>query len=93
MLTHHSHLLYTCMCMLSHLSCVRLYATLWIAHQSSLSMGFSGQEYWSGIPCPPPGDLPELGIEPRSPFPALAGRFFTTSATWYILIIHSKASC
>ena len=55
MLTHHSHLLYTCVCMLSHLSCVRLYATLWIAHQSSLSMGFSGQEYWSGIPCPPPG--------------------------------------
>ena len=40
-----------------------------------LSMGFSRQEYWSGLPCPPPGDLPNPGIEPV--FPALAGRFFT----------------
>ena len=61
--------------MLSHFSCVRLYAALWIAHPS-LSMGFSGQEYWSGMPCPPPGDLSDPGIEPGSPFPALAGRFF-----------------
>ena len=36
-----------------------------------------GQEYWSGMPCPPPGHLPDPGIEPGSPFPALAGRFFT----------------
>ena len=78
--------------MLSHFSCVRLYAALWIAHRSSLSMGFCGQEYWSGMPCPPPGDLPDPGIEPGSPFPALAGRFFTTSATWSVLIVHSKAS-
>ena len=38
-----------------------------VAHQPSLSMGFSRQEYWSGFPCPPPGDLPNPGIEPRSP--------------------------
>ena len=46
-----------------------------IACQTSLSMGFSRQEYWSGLPCPPPRDLPEPGIEPRSP--ALTGRLFT----------------
>ena len=50
-----------------------------VAHQASLSMGFSRQEYWSGLPCPPPGDLPDPGNEPISPAsPALAGRFFTT---------------
>ena len=50
---------------------------------SSLSTGFSRQEYWSGLPCPPPGDLPDPGIEPESPMsPALAGGFFTTGATW-----------
>ena len=46
-------------------------------------MGFSRQEYWSGFPCPPPGDAPNPGIEPASLMsPALAGVFFTTSATW-----------
>ena len=50
------------------LSCVRLFATPWIvAYQASLSMGFSRQEYWSGLPFPSPGDLPDPGIEPRSP--------------------------
>ena len=45
-------------------------------------MGFSRQEYWSGLPCPPPGNLPDPGIEPLSPVsPALAGGFFTTSTT------------
>ena len=45
-------------------------------------MGFSRQEYWSGLPCPPPGDLLDSGIEPKSLMsPALAGGFFTTSAT------------
>ena len=45
-------------------------------------MGFSRQDYWSGLPCPLPGDLPDPGIEPTSFMsPALAGRFFTTSAT------------
>ena len=46
-------------------------------------MGFSRQEYWSGLPCPPPGNLPDPGIKPASlKSPALAGGFFTTSATW-----------
>ena len=50
------------------LSRVRLFATLWtVAHQAPLSMGFSRQEYWSGLPFPSPGDLPDPGIEPRSP--------------------------
>ena len=50
------------------LSRVRLFATLWtVAHQAPLSMGFSRQEYWSGLPFPSPGDLPNLGIKPRSP--------------------------
>ena len=54
-----------------------------VAHQASLSMGFSRQEYWSGLPCPPPGDLPDPGIEPTSlTSPALAGGFFTTNDTW-----------
>ena len=48
-----------------------------------LSMEFSRQEYWSGLPFPSSGDLPDLGIEPASLVsPALAGRFFTTSTTW-----------
>ena len=56
-----------CVCMLSHISQVWLFATLWtMAHQAPSSMGFSRQEYWSGLPCPPPGDLPDPGIEPIS---------------------------
>ena len=72
------------MCVLHCFIEVRLFATPWtVAHQAPLSMGFSRQEYWSGLPCPPPRDLPNLGIEPLSLMsPALAGRFFTTSATW-----------
>ena len=54
-----------------------------MSHQSPLSMGFSRQEYWSGLPFPPPGDLPNPGIEPESLVSAaLAHRFFTTTATW-----------
>ena len=73
-----------CMCMQSHFSHVQLFATLWtVARQAPLSMGFSRQEYWSGVPCPPPGDLSDSGIEPRSSGPPLlVGEFFTTSATW-----------
>ena len=49
-------------CMLGRFSRVQLFVTLWaVAHQASLSMGFSRQEYWSGLPCPSPGDLPNLG--------------------------------
>ena len=54
-----------------------------IACQAPLSVGFSGQEYWSGLSFPTPGDLPDPGIKPSLlASPALAGRFFTTSATW-----------
>ena len=50
------------------LSRVRPFATLWtVAHQAPQSVGFSRQEYWSGLPFPSPGDLPNPGIEPRSP--------------------------
>ena len=66
------------------LSHVRLFATPWsVAYQAPLSMGFSRQDYWSGVPFPPPGDLPHPAIEPRSlMFPASAGRFFITGTTW-----------
>ena len=66
----------------SRFSCVNS-VTLWtVACQAPLSMGFSRREYWSGLPCPPPGDLPDPGIKPMSLSTALAGGFFTTSATW-----------
>ena len=62
-------------------------ATLWtIAHKTPLSMGFSWQEYRSGLPCSPPGDLSYPGIEPVSPVSSvLAGRFFTANTTWKAL--------
>ena len=83
-----------CMCInmsISH-TCMHAYyitsfmstsMTLWtVAHEALLSMGFSRQGYWSGFSCPPPGDLPNPGIELLSPMsPALAGGFLTTSAT------------
>ena len=54
-----------------------------VANQAHLSMGFSRQEYWSGLSCPPPGDLPNPGIQPLSlKYPALAGGLFTPNATW-----------
>ena len=73
-----------CYSVLSHFSCVQLFVTLWIiACQAPLSMGFQRQVYQSGLPCPPPGDLPNPGIKPVSlKSPALADGFFTTSATW-----------
>ena len=65
-------------CVLSHASHVRLFVTSWtVARQAPLSMGFSRQEYWGGLPCPPPGDLPNPC---RIMSPELAGGFFTTSA-------------
>ena len=72
--------------MLSHFSRVRLFATQQVgARQTPPSMGFSRQEYWSGLPCPP-GNLPDPGLQSRSPVsPAPAGRFFTTSAGKTIL--------
>ena len=84
----------TCMhaCMLSHFSCAWLFAMLWtVAHKAPLSMGFSMQEYWSGLPFPSPGDLSNQGIKPMSlKYPALAGRVFTTSATREVLNSHEK---
>ena len=73
---------YVCVCTLSHFSCVSV--MVWtVVCQGPLSMGFSRQEYWSGLPCPPSGDLPNPGTEPTSlTSPALASRFFTTSTTW-----------
>ena len=70
--------------MLSHFSRAQLFVTLCtVAHQTSLSLGFSRQESWSGLQCLPPGDLPNTEMEPTSlTSPALAGRFFTISATW-----------
>ena len=74
------------------LSWVRLFATpCTVAHQAPLCMGFSRQECWSGLPCPPPGDLPHPGMEPMSLTSfALAGGFFTTSATWEASLLVRK---
>ena len=64
-------------CVLGRFGPIQLCAALWtVARQAPLSLGFSRQECWSGLPCPPPGDLPDPGMEPGSP--ALAGGFFTT---------------
>ena len=65
-------------------SCVWLFVTPWsVASQVPLSVRFSRQEYWSGLPFPSSGDFSDPGTEPTSlECPALAGGFFTTSATW-----------
>ena len=70
-----------CVCVLSR---VRLFATLWtVSRYPPLSLEFSRQDYWNVLPFPTPGDLPDPWIKPTSLVsPALAGRFFTTSATW-----------
>ena len=68
----HAKLLQLCLILCHHMDC---------SLQAPLSTGFSRQEYWSGLPCPPPGDLPDPEIEPTSlKSLALAGRFFTTSS-------------
>ena len=70
------------------LSRVLLFVTPWTAvYQAPLSKGFPRQAYWSGLPFPPPGDLPDSGIEPMSL--ALAGGFFPTTATWETLPMYS----
>ena len=68
-------------CMLHHFSRVQLLATHWTAaHQAPPSMGSSRQESWSGLPCPPPGDLPDPGVKPTSPAtPALQVEFLPLS--------------
>ena len=79
-------------CLLSLCSCVWLFVTPWtVAHQAPLSMGFSRQEHWSGLLCPPPGCLPHPRIEPTSrKSPALAEGFSTTSTAWEELIWWEK---
>ena len=68
-------------------SCLTLVILWTVARKASLSMGFSRPECWSGLPFPSPGDLPLPGVEPASLIsPALAGGFFTTSATWEALV-------
>ena len=72
-------------CAKSLQSCLTLCDTMdcHVARQAPLSMGFSRQEYWTGLPCPSPGVLPNPGLEPMSlASPALAGSFFTTSTIW-----------
>ena len=71
-------------CVQSHFSRVRLCAALWtVVHQASLSIEFCRQQYWSGFPCPPPGDLPDPENKPTSlTCPVLAGRFISTSTPW-----------
>ena len=80
-------------CILSRFSSVQLFATPWtIVCQASLSMELFRQEYWSGLPCLPPGDLPDSGMEPMPLVcSALAGGFFTSSSTWeaHTLYMHS----
>ena len=79
----------SCVCMLSQLSSVQLLETPWIvARQAPLSMGFSRQEYWSGVPCLLPGYLPNPGIEPACLMsPAQASEFFTSGAIWEARIL------
>ena len=77
------------MCVHAHvLSHVQFFVAPWtVAFQAPLSMEFPRQELWSGLPFPPPGDLPSPGIEPASlKSPALAGGFLTTSTTWEALV-------
>ena len=77
-------IIFISVCMLSRFSHVQLFVMLWtVAHQAPLSMEFSQQEYWSGLPFPSPGDLLDPGIKPMCSMSlVLAGKFFTTSATW-----------
>ena len=78
--------------LLSRFSRVQLFVTPWtVAHQVPLSTWFSRQEYWGGLPCPPPGDLLDPAIEPMSSLmsPAMAGRFFTTLSFSHSVISYS----
>ena len=71
---------------------VQLFGTPWtVAHRTPLSMGFLRQEYWSGLPFSPPGDLPDPGIEATSP--ALAGGFFATEPSGEFLFIICVLTC
>ena len=84
-----------CVCMVSSFSRVQLFETSWtIAHQAPLSMGFSRQEYWSGLPFTSAGDLSDPGMEPTSLIsPALAYRFFITIATCEAIVYICMCVC
>ena len=72
-------------------SCLTLCDPVDYSRQAPLSMGFSRQEYWSGLLCLPPRDLPGPGIEPASlVFPTLAGGFFSTSSIWEVFFSYIK---
>ena len=83
-----------CVCALNRFSQVWLFGILWtVASQASLSMGFSWWECWRGLPFPTPEGLPDSRIEPVSlTSPTLAGRFFTTRATWEVQAISYRHS-
>ena len=85
-LLYHHYVGWVCVlaCMPSHWVVSDSLVTPWaVAHQASPSREFSRQEYWSRLPFPPPGNLPNPETEPSSlAYPALAGEFFTTSTTW-----------
>ena len=74
------HISVVCVMYVQSFSRVQLFAATWtVVHQAPLSETFSRQKYWTGLPFPTPGDLPDPGIEAASLMsPALAGRFFTT---------------
>ena len=78
-----------CECVLNCFRCVPLFEIPWaIACQTPLSMEFSKQEYWSGLPCPPPGDLPDPGIESVSPSaPALLADSLQLSPEGYPVLL------
>ena len=76
------------MCVLSHFSHVWLFATPWtVAHQAPLSMGFSRQEYWGDFSCPPPGYLPDPGVEPMSLMSPALQVEDTTKGIWDFISI------
>ena len=80
-------------CVLNHFSLVQLFATLWtVACHAPLSMGFSREEYWSGLPCPLPGDILEPGIELVSCFSCITGRLYPLSnlGSLWIMVVNIK---
>ena len=81
--------------MLSHFSRVQLFAAPWtVAHQAPLSMGFHRQEYWSGLPCPPPGNLPDPGGRTHVSYISCIGRqILHHLATWEASLIYLRSSC